>query len=300
MKVKASRAGWWGYVFISPWIIGFLCFVAGPMIASLILSFTDFNLVDARYVGLENFQKILGSDEKFWKALSNTLLYTLLAVPLGLTGSLLLAVLLNQNLKLKGVWRACFYIPTLVPAAAASFLWLYMFNEYQGLINKTLLMMGADAKNLPKWFNSTVLAMPTMVMMSLWGIGGARMIIFLAGLQNIPQALYEAASIDGASRWRQFWHVTMPMLSPVIFFNLILGCVGAFQLFTQAFLISPEGEPNNAMLFYAVYIFRQAFQLFHAGYASALAWTLFIILAVITAIQFFFARYWVHYEGDVK
>jgi multiple sugar transport system permease protein len=216
-----------------------------------------------------------------------------------MVGSLLLAVLLNQNLKAKGLWRAAFYIPTLVPAAAASYLWMYMFNEHNGLVNQALLAAGVAPPDLPKWFGSTRLALPTMVLMGLWGIGGGRMIIFLAGLQNIPASLYEAASIDGATRWQQFRHVTLPMLSPVIFFNLILGAIGAFQVFTQAFLIT-SGGPDEATLFYALYLFRKAFDHFEMGYASALAWGLFVILGTFTAIQFYGAKKWVHYEGDAK
>jgi multiple sugar transport system permease protein len=174
MKVKASRSGWWGYAFIAPWLIGFTCLVAGPMIASLALSFTNYDLIDARFVGFENFRTLLANDPRFWKSLTNTLLYTALALPLGLTGSLLLALLLNQNLKVKGIWRACFYMPTFVPAAAASYLWMYMFDQQRGLINRALLNAGVMKDHLPGWFNSTTLAMPTMVLMSLWGIGGAR------------------------------------------------------------------------------------------------------------------------------
>lgn len=297
MSFSIQRRNWWGVLFISPWLIGFIVFVAGPMIASLVLSFTHYDLSTARPAGFDNFRRMLVEDYRFWKSLWNTVLYTALAVPLGLTGSLLLAVLLNQSLRAKGLWRACFYIPTLVPAAAASYLWMYMFNEYRGLVNQTLMAAGVAQADLPKWFGSTTLALPTMVLMSLWGIGGARMIIFLAGLQNIPAALYEAASIDGATRFQQFRHVTVPMLSPVVFFNLILGAVGAFQVFTQAFLIT-SGGPDEATLFYALYLYRKAFEHFEMGYASALAWALFLILGGLTAIQFFTARYWVHYEGE--
>lgn len=285
----------WGYIFISPWLIGFVGLVAGPMLASLYLSLTNYDLKHADFVGAANYQRLY-ADPLFWKALFNTVLYTALAVPLGLTGSLLLAVLLNQELRLKGVWRACFYIPTLVPAVAASFLWGYVYNREYGLLNQVI-----GAAGIPKqgWLETTRWALPALVMMSLWTIGGGRMIIFLAGLQNIPTSLYEAAAIDGAGRWRQFWHVTLPMLSPVIFFNMILGAIGAFQVFTQAFLIT-KGGPDDATLFYALYLFRMAFEQFKFGYASALAWVLFVILAGLTALQFYLARHWVHYEGELK
>jgi len=293
----SKRQRWWGLLFILPWLIGFVCLTLGPMIASLVLSFYHYNPGEMQFAGLTNYQRMLTEDPYFWSSLWRTMLYTLFAVPLGLSGSLLLAVLLNQNLRAKGLWRACFYIPTLVPAVAASFIWKYLFNQHFGLVNRLLADAGMPKEQLPQWFESSSLALPTLVLMSLWGIGGARMIIFLAGLQNIPASLYEAASIDGASRWQQFRHVTLPMLSPVIFFNLILGAIGAFQVFTQAFLIT-SGGPVNATLFYALYLFRKAFQQFEMGYASALAWAFFVVLGILTAIQFWASKKWVHYEAE--
>ncbi len=291
-----QKREWWGLLFISPWLIGFLVFTAGPMIASLILSFCKYNIATVKYAGLSNYQRLLTNDPLFWKALLNTATYTLWAVPLGLTGSLLLAVLLNQKIKARGLFRALFYIPTLVPAAAASYLWRYLLNAEYGLLNTSLANIGIAG---PDWLGSTKWAMPSMILMSLWGIGGGRMIIFLAGLQNISSSLYEAAAIDGASRLQQFRHVTMPMLTPMIFFNMILGIIGSFQVFTQAFLMT-GGGPDNSTLFSALYLFRVSFQQLHMGYASAMAWLLFIILAILTAIQFFYARKWVHYEEAAR
>lgn len=291
-----QKREWWGLLFISPWLIGFLVFTAGPMIASLILSFCKYNIASVKYAGLSNYQRLLTNDPLFWKALLNTATYTLWAVPLGLTGSLLLAVLLNQKIKARGLFRALFYIPTLVPAAAASYLWRYLLNAEYGLLNTSLAKIGIAG---PDWLGSTKWAMPSMILMSLWGIGGGRMIIFLAGLQNISSSLYEAAAIDGASRLQQFRHVTIPMLTPMIFFNMILGIIGSFQVFTQAFLMT-GGGPDNSTLFSALYLFRVSFQQLHMGYASAMAWLLFIILAILTAIQFFYARKWVHYEEAAR
>lgn len=287
---------WWGLLFISPWLVGFLTFTAGPMIASLVLSFYQYNIAHAHYVGMANYERLLARDPLFWKAIFNTAFYTVFSVPLGLTGSLLLAVLLNQHLRARGFFRALFYIPTLVPAAAASYLWRYLLNAEYGLINTSLARVGLSG---PDWLGSPNWAMPSMILMSLWGIGGGRMIIFLAGLQNISGSLYEAASIDGASRFQQFRHVTLPMLTPMIFFNMILGIIGAFQVFTQAFLMT-GGGPDDSTLFAALYLFRVSFQQLHMGYASAMAWVLFILLAVLTAIQFFYSRKWVHYEEAAR
>lgn len=294
--MKHKRGNLVGLLYIAPWLIGFCIFTAGPMVASLALSFFHYNPGGVKFAGLYNYQVMLRGDDYFWQSVFNTMLYALFAVPLGLTGSLLLAVLLNQNLKVKGLWRTLFYIPTLVPAAASSFLWRYLFSPQGGLANAVLADVGLPRSD---WFQSTTMAMPTMILMSLWGIGGGRMIIFLAGLQNVPRALYEAAEIDGASRWQRFVHVTLPMISPVIFFNAVLGVIGAFQVFTQAYLIT-GGGPEHATLFYALLLFREAFTNFEMGKASAMAWFLFALLAVITAIKFWGARYWVHYEGEKK
>lgn len=282
----------WGYLFIAPWAVGFVCLVAGPMLMSLGLSFCNYNTVDVQFIGTANYQRLAAHDPLFWTSLLNTMIYTALVVPLGLTGSLLLAVLLNQNIRGRSVFRAMFYIPTLVPAVASSLLWLYMFNRDYGLLNRALVHVGIAG---PDWLHSTFWSKPSLVMMSLWGIGGGRMIIFLAGLQGVPTSMYEAASIDGANRLQQFRHVTLPMLTPVIFFNAILGCIGAFQVFTEAYVLT-KGGPDYSTLFYALYLFEQAFQQFHLGYASALAWILFLILALITAFQFWLGRKWVHYE----
>jgi len=291
--MKLMRKKLVGYAFIAPWLVGFAALVFGPMIASLVLSFYHYNPGGAHFAGLANYAAMMRGDDDFWRSVVNTMLYTLFVVPLGLTGSLLLAVLLDQNLKLKGLWRTLFYIPTLAPAAASAFLWEYLFSPDAGLVNAVLSAVG-----LPRgrWFESPTMALPTMVLMSLWAIGGGRMIIFLAGLQGVPLSLREAAQLDGCSALRRFWHVTLPIISPLIFFNALLGIIGAFQVFTQAYLIT-KGGPDNATLFYALLLFKEAFQNFEIGKASAMAWCLFLLLAVITAVKFWTARFWVHY-GD--
>ena len=289
----SRKRSWWGFVFVAPWVVGFTALTAVPMAWSLYLSFCHYDLASVTFIGADNYRR-LAHDPEYWVSLLNTSLYALLSVPLGLSGSLLLAVLLNQKLAGKGVLRAMFYIPTLVPMAASSYLWKYVLARDYGLLNAAVRKAGLPG---PDWLGSSRWALPSLVLMSLWGIGGGRMIIFLAGLQGISKSLYEAASIDGASRLRQFWHVTVPMLTPMIFFNAVLGVIAAFQVFTQAFLMT-GGGPNDATLFTALYLFRQAFTQLHMGYASAVAWTLFVILAALTAVQFATAKRWVHYEAE--
>ena len=297
----------WGYVLIAPWVIGFLLFTAGPMVASLVLSLTDYDLASAEFVGLDNYANLLVNenavggrgDPLFYKSLWNTFVYTLFSVPLGLTGSLLLAMLLNQKIRGLAVFRTLYYLPSLVPAVAASLLWLWILHPTQGLLNQFLgwffAFAGIDARP-PEWLQSADWSKPSMILMSLWGIGGARMIIFLAGLQGIGEQYYEAARIDGAGPWRRFIHVTLPLMTPVIFFNLVLGVIGAFQTFTQAYIMT-GGGPRDSTLFYALYLFRAAFEWFQMGKASAMAWILFVILLVFTWLQFNRSRKWVHYEG---
>jgi len=290
----ARKIGLWGYLFIAPWIIGFLVFTAGPMLVSLALSFTTYNLAEVRYEGLHNYSFLTLKDPLFWKSLKNTAVYVAVSVPLGLTGSLLLAMLLNVRLRGISILRTIYYLPSLTPAVASALLWMWVFHPDIGILNYSLKAIGID--NPPGWLQSPTWAMPAMIIMSLWGIGGARMIIFLAGLQGISDHYYEAAKIDGANAWQRFVHITIPLITPVILFNLVLGVIGAFQVFTSAYVMT-EGGPDNATLFYALYLYKNAFQFFKMGRASAMAWILFVILLVFTYIQFRHSRRWVHYEG---
>jgi len=263
------------------------------MVTSAWLSLTKYDLHSMEFVGAENYRRLLFTDPLFWKALSNTLVYAAFSVPLGIIGSLALAVLLNQNVRGLRIFRTLFYLPSMVPAVASAILWQWMFNTDNGVVNMSLGFFGVPPI---QWLQDEHWTMPAFILMSLWGIGGARMIIFLAGLQGISDTYYDAARIDGASPWQRFRHVTLPLLSPVMFFNLMLGIIGAFQVFTSAYVMT-GGGPNNASLFYALYLFQNAFEYFKLGKASALAWILFVILAVISAIQVRTARRWVHYEG---
>ena len=283
----------WGMAFISPWVIGFLAFTLGPMLTSLWLSFTRYDLHKMDFVGAENYRRLLFVDPLFWKALSNTLYYAVFSVPLGILGSLALAVLLNQKVRGLRVFRTLFYLPTMVPAVASAILWQWLFNTDNGAINLGLGIFGVPPV---QWLQDERWTIPAFILMSLWGIGGARMIIFLAGLQGIAEHYHDAARIDGATPWQRFRHVTLPLLSPVMFFNLMLGIIGAFQIFTSAYVMT-GGGPNNASLFYALYLFQNAFEYFKFGKACALAWILFVILMAISLVQLRLSKRWVYYEG---
>ncbi len=285
-----------GYLWISPWILGFILFTVGPMLASVVLSFTNYRIITPpRWTGIRNYVFALTQDRLFWPSMGRTFYFMLISVPLGLLGSLLLAVLLNQRVRGESVFRTFFYLPSLTPAAAAAILWVWLLHYEVGLVNHLLSIIGVSG---PPWLASVRWAMPAMILISLWtGIGGGRMIIFLAGLQGVSQELYEAADIDGAGGWRKFLNITLPMISPTIFFNLILGIIGALQVFTTAF-IATEGGPGRATWFFALHIYSNAFQYFDMGYASTLAWILFLVLLVFTLIQLRLSDQWVYYAGS--
>lgn len=286
----------YGYLFIAPWVVGFLCLTLGPMLTSLYLSFHKFNLATMDFVGTGNYRRLFFEDPLFWKSLWITIRYALFSVPLGIMASLGIALLLNTQIKGIPIFRTFFYLPSLVPAVASAVLWGWIFNAENGVLNLVLRTFGFGA---PQWLQDEKWTLPAFILMSLWGAGGGRMVIFLAGLQGISPTYYEAAKIDGAGVFQQFRHITMPLLSPVMFFNVILGVIGSFQVFTQAYVMT-GGGPNNATLFYALYLFRNAFEYFKLGKASAMAWVLFAILLVLTAIQFRVSKRWVHYESEAK
>ncbi len=282
------------YLFLVPWLIGFLLFTIGPIIASAALSFTQYDIVTPpRAIGAGNYRDLFTDDRLFTLSLYNTAYYVLFFVPLQIVLSLALALLLNLQVRGIPIYRTLFYIPSIVPAVANSILWIWIFQPQWGLLNYGLSLVGIDG---PLWLSSVEWSKPSLIIMSLWGSGGA-MIIFLAGLQGIPQHLYEAAELDGANRWRRFWHITIPMLTPTTFFVLVLGVIGSFQVFTQAYIMT-GGGPANSTLFYMLYLYRRAFVFQNMGYASAMAWILFVIIFVLTMIQFGTARRWVYYEGE--
>lgn len=283
------------YLLISPWIIGFIVFILGPMIASLVLSFTQWDiLTPPQWIGFGNYTQMM-QDPLFWQSLKVSLLYAVMAVPLGLLVSLGMAVLLNQNVRGMRLFRTIFYLPSVVSGVAVLILWLYIFNPDVGLLNAILGDFGIKG---PAWIFSPTWALPSMVIMSLWGAGGG-MLIWLAGLKGIPDYLYEAAKIDGASTGQRFRYVTLPMLSPTIFFNLITGMIGALQAFSQAYVMT-NGGPLNSTLFLNLYLFNNAFVDFNMGYASALAWVLFLIILVMSLIVIRSSSMWVYYEGERK
>lgn len=293
----------WGYLAISPWLTGFLLFSLGPILFSMVLSFTRWNSLapasQARFVGLSNYATILGGqDELFFLSLRATALYALLSLPLSLVCGLILALMMNARLRGIPFFRTLYYLPAVMPAVATAVLFNWLLRQ-QGLLNYLLGGFGAiPFSKMPDWMNDPSWAIPGIVFMSLWGVGGG-MMIYLAGLQNIPTQLYEAAQIDGAGSFAQFRVVTLPMLSPVIFFNLVMGIIGSLQVFTSAFvLFGGSAGPENAALFYSFYLYRKAFEQFQVGYGSALAWILFVIILCLTLIVFRSSTLWVYYEGQ--
>lgn len=283
-----------GYLFISPWLIGFLVFTAWPFFSSIYLSFTRYNIVtDPKWVGAANYRMLLTQDELFWKSAWVTVKYAAISVPLGIVFGVALALLLNANVKGIAFFRTIFYLPSIVPVVATSVLFIWLLNPTIGLINRILGIFHVQG---PAWLNTAPWAFYSIVMLALWGVGGS-MVIYLAGLKDIPVHLYEAATLDGASGLRKLRHITLPMLTPVIFFNLVMGIIGAFQTFTQAYVITPNGGPEDSTYFYSLYLYNRAWRYLDMGYASAMAWMLFLVIVALTAIVFRTQRRWVHYGG---
>lgn len=286
-----------GYLFISPWIIGFGLFVLGPLLASLYYSFTQFSLLRApQWIGLQNYYTALFRDRIFWISVERTFLWAVTTVPLGVAGSFVAALLLNRGVKGTTLWRILFFLPSLTPEVAAAMLWLWILQPDVGVVNSTLkVLFGIRG---PAWLASSQWAFPSLVMISLWtGIGSIRMLIFLAGLQGVPQELYDASLVDGVNWWQKIWHVTLPMISPTILLNLILGIIGSFQVFGLAF-VTTAGGPAYATYFYALHLYQTAFKSFDMGYGSALAWFLFTAILVLTLLQMSLSKRWVYYAGE--
>ena len=289
-----------GYLFISPWILGMVLFALGPILASFGLAFTRWNLfTEPEYVGWANFQK-LAHDPLFYKSVFNTIYYTVFAVPLGLVLALGLAMLVNHRLRGINFFRTAFFLPNVVAGIAMLLLWKWLFDPNFGLINLFLDWTGLMAVfewigiGRPQWISSRAGAMPGLVFMSIWGLGGS-MMIFLAGLQNIPRELLEAAELDGAGPWKRFRYVTVPLLTPTIFFLTMVGVIASLQVFNQAYVMT-QGGPAHATLFYVLYLFQTAFERFQMGYACAMALVLFIITLIVSLIQLAMGKKWVHYQ----
>jgi multiple sugar transport system permease protein len=287
-----------GLGFISPWLVGFLLLTLYPICASLYYSFCDYKVTaPPQWVGVRNYVELFTDHDYFLPSLKNTA-FLFIELPISLVLSIGLALLLNQKLKGMSIFRALYYLPAVVPTVASSILWLWLLNPQYGLVNKTLELF-----HLPTtpWLQSPVWSKPAFIILDMWTIGGG-MVIYLAALQGVPRHLYEAADLDGASAWRKTWHITLPAISPVIFFNAILGIIGTFQYFTQSFMMtgSPPGGPANSTLFYALYLYQNAFNYFRMGYASAMAWVLFTLTLAATLIVFKTSARWVYYEGEAR
>ncbi|MCY3659047.1 MAG: sugar ABC transporter permease [Caldilineaceae bacterium] len=285
----------YGYLFLTPWLLGFFGLFLGPGLWSLFLSLTEYDVLSApKFVGLGNYVRMFTDDDLFWPSLGRTFYYALLSVPTGVLGSLLLAVLLNAALRGIAVFRTLFFVPSLVPLIASVILWKWLLNGDFGIVNQGLRALGLDP---PIWFGDRRWAIPSLISMNLWqSMGGVRMIIFLAGLQGIPDSLYEAASIDGANSWQRLRNVTLPLLTPTIFFNTVLGVIGALQIFDAAF-VATEGGPGFATWFYGLHIWKHAFDYWNMGYGASLAWFFAVIIIALTIVQIRTSDRWVFYYG---
>lgn len=294
-KKRSFRNEGYGLLFAAPALLGLLLFTVGPMIYSFYMGFTDYSGSNVpRFIGLDNYSRMFGgADPYFYKSLGVTVYYVALSVPTAIIYSFLLALLLNRDIKAKAFFRTVFYLPSIVPIIAISFIWLWLLNPDLGLANEILRMVGLPGS---QWIFGEKSVVPSLAMMNLWTTGGT-MIIFLAGLQDIPRSLFEAIDMDGGSRWAKLRHITVPLMTPTIFFNLIMGIINGFQVFSQAYVMT-NGGPNNASLFYVFYLYREAFQFSRMGSASAIAWVLFVIIMLLTMVIFKTSRKWVYYEGD--
>lgn len=309
MSALARRESSWGLLFLSPWIIGFLAFTLIPMLATLFFSFVNLRITDGilsppHFVGLENYRQLL-KDPQVWSTSTTpgslwvTIKFGLFALPVGIFVPLGIAVLMNNpNLKGQMFFRSLFYMPYIVPFVAAVFIWGGMLNPESGWINRTLMYFGMPKESVPTWANDVNWVYPTYVIMGIWGIGNA-MLIMLAGLQGVPTELYDAAKVDGANGWQTFWKVTFPMISPVIFYNLVLSVVGLFQYFLVPLVVNQgTGRPGGATFFYNLYLYKTFFTYQNMSYGSTLAWFLFLVILLVTMVLFSTAKYWVYYAAE--
>lgn len=284
-----------GWLFASPWVIGLIMFFAVPLVSSIYFSFTTYSILQpGEFIGLENYKELF-SDDLFWKSIYNTIYFAVFFVPLSIIFGVALAMMLNMKVKGMAVYRTIYFLPTLVPHVALAVLWMWLLNPGFGLINGMLDFFGIQG---PNWLGSVTWSKPSLILMSLWGIGQA-VIIYLAGLGDIPEEFYEAAEVDGANWFQRTFHITLPLLTPVIFFNLVMGTIGAFQQFTLPYTMTAgQGSPANSLTFYVMYLYDNGFKYFKMGYASAMAWILFVIIMALTAIIFITSKRWVHYQGE--
>jgi multiple sugar transport system permease protein len=302
-SVRTRRNFITGILFISPWIIGFFLFILYPMLASLYTSFTEYHIKAAsEWVGLANYAEMF-QDKRFWTALYNTAYMVVIAVPLTLFCSFACAVLLNLKLRGQSIYRVIYFLPSIVPLVASTMLWVWIFNTNNGLFNTFLGYFGLPG---PNWLSNPTWSKPALIILGLWGMGST-IVIYLSGLQDVPTSLLEAAELDGASWWQRLWHVTIPMISPITLFNLVLGVIAMFQYFVQPFIFAEAqttsggsdrilGAPLDSTLFYSVYLYDKAFVRLNFGYASAMAWVLFVIIMLCTLVILRWSESWTHYE----
>lgn len=281
-----------GLLFICPWLIGFSAFIFYPALASIYYSLTSYNVLNPpEFIGIDNYRVLFTDDPLFWKALYNTFYYAIFAIPLGILIGVSIALLLNLKVKGMAIYRTVYYLPAIVPVVGASIVWMWLLNPQYGIINGILDKIGISG---PGWITDPRWSKPSLIIMSLWAIGGA-ILIYLAGLQDVPQNLYESAELDGANRVQRTIYITLPMITPAIFFNFIMGLIIAFQYFTQAYIMT-DGGPADSTLFYSLYLYNNAFGYFKMGYASAMAWILFLIILACTLLVFKSSARWVYYE----
>lgn len=294
IKNKKSREAAYGYVFILPWLLGILCFTLGPMVFSFITSFADYNMLKIDFVGVENYVHMFTKDQLFWKAFGNTLFYALINIPLVTVGGVVVAVILNKSIFGLRTFRTIYYLPSIMVGVGTYFLWMLLLDPANGLVNSALAVIGIKG---PAWLTDPNWTKPAIIVMHLWGLGG-QMLLYLARLQSIPQDYYEAAGLDGANGFQKFIKITVPLLSPIIFYNLIIGIIGAFQIFQEGYIFSGDGSGNPAgsLLFYNLHLWNQAFKNFKTGYANAMCWFLFAIIMIITVINQKVSKKWVYYE----
>jgi len=287
----------WGYIFAAPWIIGFLIFGIYPMGMSQYYSLCQFDVLRIPlFIGFDNYKTLLFDDPYFWTTIWNTLYYVAFRTPLCILGSLFLAALLHNSLRGARIFRTIFFIPSIITGVVLSVIWLWMYNPQYGLINSILAYFGVQG---PLWLQSREWSKPAIVLMSLWSIGGGRMLVFLAALQGIPKHLYEVVDLDGGGWWQKFFHVTLPLISPVLFLWTVMEVIFSFQVFVEAYVMT-KGGPLDSTLFYNLYLYTKAFDDYSMGYASALAWLLLLITLVVTIFQFKVGKRWVYYEGGQK
>ena len=294
---RGRREALLGLLFASPWLLGFLVFGLYPMVMSAYFSLCRYDVLRIpQFIGFGNYEVLLGRDPYFWTAVGNTLYYACIRTPLCIAGSLFLAVVINQATRGARVYRTVFFLPSIISGVVVSVLWLWLLNPQYGLINSALQMVGITG---PLWLQSPEWSKPSLVLMSLWSIGGGRMIVFLAALQAVPQHLYEVVDLDGGGAWQKFRHVTLPMISPVLFLWIVLELIFSFQVFTESYVMT-KGGPLNSTLFYNLYLYYKAFDDFDMGYASALAWLLLLFSVVVTVVQFRIGKRWVYYEAGPR